>query len=233
MEAVINYLKTNHIKLTQPQIIELFNDREANADKIVKSQLALVMNLAQRYHHFNQSKMFDEVVSDCMDGLLKAVNYFDPTLGVDFTAFAFTSIKQSMFLYKDDNNIIRPSQRAKRGELREDEVYVTTTSYDSFVKEDGDTISFLEVYQSEIEKDEINYEELCRVIKEELKPHYADIVIASFGLCGYSDKLTYDEMGEMFGGISRQRIQQIRKKALEQLKDNPLFIDYLKEIVNK
>jgi RNA polymerase sigma factor (sigma-70 family) len=236
LEKTIQYLKKNHIKLSQDEIRELFKDKIKNQDKIMKSQMALVMNLAQRYHHFNKKKMLDEVISDCLEGLMKAMQYYNPIEypNVDFTAYAHTSIKQAMMLHKTDNEVIRPSIKARRGQLAEDETYVTTTKFEDMVNLDGEGTNFLEIYQkaedNNLVEDLDRYNKLCTVIKETFKdkPRYADIIIANFGLCGMSDKLTQEEIGEMFG-VTKQAVNQIKLFALKKLKNNKDFITYLKE----
>lgn len=234
-EATVQYLKKNHINLTQDEIRELFKDKEKNENKIMKSQMALVMNLAQRYQHFNQKKTLDEVVSDCLEGLMKAMQYYNPIEfpDVDFTAFAHTSIKQTMYHYKDENSIIKLTGRAKKNQLREDEVYVTTTKFEDMKSTEGDAVSFLEIYQpatDDFKDDLVRYNKLCSTVKDAFKdkPRYADIIIANFGLCGVNDKLTQEEIGDMFG-ISKQAVNQIKHMALKKLKNNKEFIEYLKE----
>ena len=56
METTIKYIKDKHLKLTQEEIRELFNNKEANADKLMRSQMAMVMHLAQKNHFKDTSK---------------------------------------------------------------------------------------------------------------------------------------------------------------------------------
>ena len=235
MERTIAYLKKNHINLSQDEIRELFKDKEKNENKIMRSQLALVMQLAQRYQHFNQKKTFEEVVSDCMEGLMKAMNYYNPIEhpDADFTGYAHTIIKQTMYHYKDENSIIKPSVRARRGQLREDELYVTTTKFEDMKSNEGDS-NFLEIYQEpqtgKLIEDSDRYIKLCNIINNVFKnkPRYADIIIANFGLYGMNDKITLEEIGDMFA-ISKQAINQIKQTGIEKLKNNKEFIEYLKQ----
>jgi len=156
--------------------------------------------------------------------LLKAIRYYDPinNPGVDFSAFAWTSIKQTLFEYRNTGDVIRkPKSNTKEYEV------LTAYNFSSFDP------AYLEVHQPSEKQNEIqdvSQAEVCKVIKEVLNnERYSDIIIATFGFCGV-DKLTYDDMGEIYG-VSRQRIQQIRKFALAKLKENEKFVRYLKNIV--
>ena len=234
-EATIQYLKKNHINLSQDEIRELFKDKEKNNNKIVKSQMALVMKLATQYQHFNQKKMLDEVVSDCLEGLMKAMDYYDPIKhpDIDFTGFAYTTIKQTMYHYKDENNLIKPSVRAHKGQLREDEQYVITTKFEDMNKVDR---NFLDTYQETetcgLVEDLDRYNKLCSVInnvfKDKREKKYADIIIATFALGGITDKVKLDDIAEMFE-VSKQYVCQVKKEGIKKLQNNKEFIEYLKE----
>jgi len=232
-ETAIKYLKKNHIKLTQEEIKELFNDRDLNTETIVRSQMALVMQLSQHYHHYNSNKTFDEIVSDAMQGLLKAIVYYNPSKGVDFTAYAYTLIKQVLYQYKDDNNMIVQSRNSKKYYTENNYIIPTATSVDTFVGKNGDTISFFEVYVNEdndFKEDTERYDRLCTVIKETLsdKPKWSDIVIATFGLCGKSEKVTQEDISQMYG-ISKQAVNQFKNFALKRLKNNEEFMEFMRE----
>lgn len=234
MENSIKYLKQNHIKLSQDKIKELFNDKEANKELIVKSQMALIMRLAQQFHSFNPTKTFDEIVSDCMLGLMTAIKYYDNTRGVDFTAYAYTSIKHGIYEYRNENRIIKLSVKAALGQLPDDEVKVTTTKFEDMFNQESEQITFLDIYKSPNEDEELKDDldrtnNLCLLIRKtfEKKEKYADILIATFGLCGKSDKVKLDDIAEMFS-CSKQYIAQVKKEAIEKLKNNEEFINYLK-----
>lgn len=229
-EQAIQYLKKKHLKLSQNEILELFKDREANQDKIARSQFAMVMHLAKKYEFVNKTKELDEVISDGMLGLNQAIKYYDTTKCRDFAAFAYTSIRHMMYEHRMDNEIIQPSTREKRRQLRDDEQRAPKTNRIETLIKQPDNFDFLEVYDRKDEEyEEFDYNELCRVIKEVLKPAYADIIIASYGLCGRNDKLTMEMVGEMMN-TTKQASNQKKHNALNKLRNSPIFLKYVKSI---
>ena len=229
-EKAIQYLKKNHIKLSQNEIKQLFNDRETNKEIIARSQFAMVMHLAKKYELVNTSKQLDEVISDGLLGLNRAIKYYDPNKGVDFAAYAYTSIRHLMYEHRMDNEIIQPSTREKRKKLGDDEERAPKTSrIEAFVKQ-PDNFDFLDVYQrNDDEYNEFDYNQLCNVIKKVLKPTYAEIIIASYGLCGRNKKVSMELVGEMFN-TSKQAAHQKKQTALNILKGSEVFLNYIKEI---
>ena len=228
-EHTISYIKKNHLNLTNEEILELFKDKETNKDIIIRSQMAMVMHLAKQYHFSDFKKNFDELVSDGQMGVLKAFEYFNTELGVDFSAFCWTCIRQELYMYRNANVIIKEPRKEYEGYV------MGTTSCRTFSElltpEDEEFI-----YQGITQPHSTLQEsptqlELCGELKRifEKKPRYYEIIIASFGLCG-QDKLTYDDMAEMYG-ITRQRVFQIKSRGLKKLKDNEVFINYLREMM--
>jgi RNA polymerase sigma factor (sigma-70 family) len=228
-ETAIQYLKTNHINISQDKIKELFKDRETNKNKIARSQFAMVFRLAKNAQFINKSKELDELISDGLMGLNQAINMYDVTKGCDFAAYAFTTIKHSLYEYRLDNTFIKASTKERRNQLRDDDERAPiATRIESFKA--SESFNFLEVYESTQEEYvEFNYEELCRVIKEVLKPTYAEIIIAAYGLCGRNDKVTMEMVGEMFN-TTKQASNQKKHNALNKLKNSPIFLQYIKEL---
>lgn len=69
----------------------------------------------------------------------------------------------------------------------------------------------------ELAETEILKEEIIEILQE-LKPNYKEILCYRFGLCDYPVR-TLEEIGEMFK-LTRERIRQIEKKALDKFKKN-------------
>lgn len=69
----------------------------------------------------------------------------------------------------------------------------------------------------ELTDKELLKDEIFEILKE-LKPNYKEILCYRFGLCNYPEK-TLEEIGKMFK-VTRERIRQIEKKALNKFKKN-------------
>lgn len=218
----IDHLLSKHITLSQSKIKELFEDRETNQDLIMRTQIRLIVKLAKQFQYGN--KTLEELVSDATLGVIKSIRYYNPNLHTDFTSFTFTTIKQALFKYKDENNIITPSTKMHLNQA----AMLHTRKIESMVlDEDSD---FWELYSSsDNDKPEFeDYSELCKVIRSVLKESYYEIVVAKLGLCGLNSPVKLHIMAEQFG-ITKQAINQKYNLAIGKLKNEPLFIKYMTE----
>lgn len=224
-----NYVSKNTIKLTQEELVELFNSSMDSQNIIAKSQLPLVLNIANSFQT-TTGVSFDEIFSAGMLGLSKAVNSYVTTSNATFTTYAKTCITNEItYQIKNCDNIIRkPYLNSNNNPVPN--AYVLS----NFTNDDGDnpvedSIAYIE--QDYINKDDNIEQQLINLIKETLvKKQYQDIVIWRMGLL-IDKPLTYKECGEKLG-LVRGTIKNQYDKAINKLKNNPLFIFKLQELTN-
>jgi|YelNatPaOPRAMG01_1025707.scaffolds.fasta_scaffold10080_7 RNA polymerase primary sigma factor len=101
MEPLRAYLKEikNIPLLTAQEEIELAKrakkgDKEAR-DKIIRSNLRLVINIAKKYAHLGSMPLMD-LIAEGNIGLMHAVDKFDPRKGFRFSTYAAWWIKQNI-----------------------------------------------------------------------------------------------------------------------------------------
>jgi RNA polymerase sigma factor (sigma-70 family) len=232
MEYSVKYLKQNAITLNNDEIKELFNDRYTNSDKIARSQFKLLLMLLGK-HRFNKITQ-EEQISAGLYALTLAIKHYNLDYDVDFSVFYYNvALQQFAEATRMENIIKMPTAKDRLEKYKE----VKAINVSSILpnKKDGEETEFFETYIKEdvdgFTEDLSRYDELCKVVKEafpENKQRYADIVIATFGLCGMNEKLTQEEIAVMYG-ISKQAINQIKIKAIKKLKNNKEFINYLKQ----
>lgn len=66
-------------------------------DKLVESNFRLVISIAKKYHKSYID--FNDLIQECMTGLIKAVDKYDPELGYKFSTYACHWIKQAALQY--------------------------------------------------------------------------------------------------------------------------------------
>lgn len=85
--------------LTRAQELDLFRrlraGDESARETLIRSNLRFVIRIAHQYVHKTTASL-EEVVSDGREGLLEAVNRFDPERGIKFISYAVWWIKQAI-----------------------------------------------------------------------------------------------------------------------------------------
>ncbi len=138
-------------------------------------------------------------LQEAQEGLMKAVEGFDPSFGSQFSSYAWSAIKRSLRTAQRKNDV---SLHAKIGD-------------------DAEKIEFIRG-ESQKPYDKIAEEELDAKIKdliETLTGRQRKIIIERFGFGGRKRK-TLEKIGDELG-ISGERVRQIEEKALKKLAKNP------------
>lgn len=218
-------------------------DNEA-LEKLVKANLRFVVSVAKEYQDNGVS--LSDLISEGNYGLMKAAKKFDHTRGLRFISYGVWWIKQSILQFLNEHartirlpvNILNKIYHLKR-EINSNKIdvidvekenseylskYPQCSSLNFIINEDGDELVEL------ISNDPIrDYEELvdedsemkndikdCLFILEERE---RDIIIHYFGLHNGDDSMTLEMIGDIYG-LTKERVRQIKGKAIKKLRAN-------------
>lgn len=81
-------------------------------EKIIQGNLRLVLSVLKQFH--NRGENIDDLFQVGCVGLVKAVDNFDPSIGVRFSTYAVPMILGEIRRYLRDNNAIRVSRSLRR-----------------------------------------------------------------------------------------------------------------------
>jgi len=222
--------RKNQLNLSQEQIIELFQDRIANQDKIMSSQFALALHLADKHHYLNPTSDIEDLFSEAIIGIHQAIQYYNPEIGKDFSPYCYFIIKQKMneFTHTTDKIIRIPVYHD--GQQPKCSVFSAFTSYDKN-DEEYDETSFLSErlgVNDRIVSDAPD--NLLETLKSILKPTDYDFIVAHFGLDDINKKLTLEDIAGMYG-CSKQNLIQIKNRIKRILRNNPEFIEVIQSVI--
>lgn len=249
-DSISNYLKeVRKIDLITPEEeVELTKkiaegDKRA-LDKLVNANLRFVISIAKEYQ--GQGVPLVDLISEGNYGLIKAATKFDHTKGFRFISYAVWWVKQSILQSLCENsrtvrlpvNITNQLSKIKK-EIAEFEQqnhraptqndmdlsvlnHPVCTSLNEKINEDGDEILDLVPDHSFIRPDEdIMSEDILKGELEKtlsiLSERERKIIDMYFGVDGGA--LTLEQIGDEFG-LTKERIRQIKEKALRKLKNN-------------
>jgi RNA polymerase primary sigma factor len=213
-------------------------------EKLVNSNLRFVISVAKDYQ--NQGLPLSDLISEGNFGLIKAAQKFDPTRGFRFISYAVWWVKQSIIQSLNDNartvrlpvNVTNQISKIKKemakfeqenGRVATDNdmdltvlSHPTCGSLNEKINEDGDEIMDVieddsfekpgeDIFTEEVLKNEL--ETTLSVLSERERK----IIEMYFGMDGSS--MTLEQIGDEYG-LTKERIRQIKEKALRKLKNN-------------
>lgn len=180
---------------------------KAALDKLVNANLKFVVNYAKQYR--KSGVPFSDLISEGNIGLIKAAEKFDETKGVKFISYAVWWIRNS----------IQECINRYLGNV--EEVNAETYVFDNCKKAEYDYSS--KMVNEEFEEELTNLQSREATIAElmkTLKKREIRILSLYFGL--YDGKeMTLDEIGQEMD-LTKERVRQIKDKALVKLKVNAL-----------
>ena len=130
-------------QLTHQETMTLLNQYQQNhqeeiKEKLVLSNLKLVLSLAQRY---NNNQNIEDLFQVGIIGLIKAIENFNTSLDVRFSTYAVPLILGEMKRYKRDNSSLRIPRTLR------DLAYQAMQAHDKYVKKNNKEPSSRELSQ--------------------------------------------------------------------------------------
>jgi len=259
-DSISNYLKeVRKIDLIKPEeeVIlakKILGGDDGALNKLVNSNLRFVISVAKEYQ--GQGVPLVDLISEGNYGLIKAAKRFDHTKGFRFISYAVWWVKQSILQSLCEHsrtvrlpvNIVNQLSKVKKEMAKfeqENQRYATHTDMDltilnhptcsslnEKINEDGDEVLDLvedhtfERPDANILTEDVLKSELDKTLSI-LSDREKRIIDMYFGIDGGS--LTLEQIGDEFG-LTKERIRQIKEKALRKLKNN---CDNLFEFVQK
>ena len=169
-------------------------------DFIVLSNLRLVLSIAR---HFSSSKYnFEDMVSDGYFILIRAVEKFDYDRGYRFSTYATHAIQRDIF-----RQFRKKGTEAERYQAYSEDQSEELKSSDTFLEEQLQENQQFQVYQ-----------DILELIESELNDRERFILKSRFGLNPSQEPQKLRVIAEELG-LSKERIRQLQKKAIEKLQD--------------
>src|SRR5574341_1319524 len=199
---------------------------QESLDKLVRSNLRFVVSVAKKYQ--NQGVSLSDLINEGNLGLIRAAHKFDETKGIKFISYAVWWIRQAILQALAEQSREHTVEEIAAGmDISQDEVAKTLSISQSHLSldapltpgEDNKLLDYLPDTQNPGPDDETFEHALTESIEEvlgTLKDREAKILRLYFGLDG-QEPMTLEEIGSMLG-ITRERVRQIKEKALARLR---------------
>ena len=179
------------------QIDALYEDAVRVKNKVVQSNLRLVVSIAKR--HVASTDDFFSLVSDGNMSLIRAVEKFDYSRGNKFSTYASWAIMKNF-------------ARTIPNEFKHRDRFRTTTEELFLSRQDDRRDPYTEETMQRSRQRELS-KILNRLDEREQK-----IITARFGLGRGNEPLTLKQVGEELG-VTKERIRQLEARALAKLRD--------------
>ena len=190
--------------------------QEGAREQLVRSNMRLVLKIANDYKRYRMD--FEDVVSNGVIGLLKAIDNFDPEKG-GFSACASIYINKFIRMGFDQCRAIH-TKRYDRMTSEERSVSVTESLNEKIGDGDtefADSLASDEVSPSEAVEKASSIDAVRDAIDNALDSREQFVVRARYGLDG-NGVLTLREIAEKLG-MTHERVRQIEVSALTKLRE--------------
>lgn len=169
-------------------------------DRIVQSNMRLVISIVKKF--VNSSNAFDDLLSDGIVALMRAVDKFDYDRGFRFSTYATQVVRRNAYR----TVVMRQKERAKVNcSLQEAGVDVSDETRESSMSEQR--------WHALRTRLTLMLDHLDR--REKL------IIRARFSLGGHRRVQTLQKLAERLG-VSKERVRQLEKRAMDKLRDMAL-----------
>ena len=211
------------------------NMNSKNRKKLIECNLKLVLSIAKDYFKQPLESLTPiDLVEAGNIGLIKAIEKFDYKKGYRFSTYASYCIKKEIIkeIYNADRMIRRPYyyeyQKSKNVEEKIERVYSLDETIINATMNNSDVLGAFIKDESINMEEKIEQEELKKIISNalnELPSRQKEIIFLRYGFNNENPK-KLEEIANAFG-LTRQRINQIEKKAFERIRDNKDLKNYL------
>lgn len=245
-ESVCIYLKeiSKYKVLTPEEELELatrmYNGDENAKDQLIKSNLRFVVSIAKQYQ--GKGIEFEDLIEVGNLGIIKACEKYNPELGYRFLSYAGWWVRdfiineiinhgrviripfnKTMSINKLNNLIIdfeTATERTPTAEELSELLKIDEKEVEELLETASTSISYdLDVcnagYTEELD---CGLSAILPFLEENLNTTEYDIIIKSFGLEG--EELELKEIAKQLG-LTRERVRQIRNKAIIKLRKHP------------
>jgi RNA polymerase primary sigma factor len=204
--------------LTRDEEVELgrrihLGDREA-LDRLVCANLRFVVSIAKKYQSRNVA--LADLINEGNLGLIRAAHKFDETKGIKFISYAVWWIRQAVLQARAEQSRLVRVPMNQVGTI-----WHTHLSLDARMTpgQDNRLVDYLPDDLSPPPDEQLLDKALTQSIGEaltHLKDREAKILRLYFGLDG-DEPMTLEQIGAILG-VTRERVRQIRDRALRQLR---------------
>lgn len=205
-------LKTEERKIGK----KIKNGEKAAIEQLITSNLKFVVSIAKRYKSYGIP--FSDLISEGNIGLVRAAYKFDYKKDVKFISYAVWWIRQAIQEY------IKKITLNNSRELSD----LIVNSNCASIDENGEELTDYRMMPNTSSDDE--YSDLdehkktsVKKLLECLSNRESDIISYYFGLNNTED-LTLEEIGDKYS-LTKERVRQIKEKAIRKLRVNVLCSD--------
>jgi RNA polymerase primary sigma factor len=187
--------KADESKVTE---IELLLSRATRVrNRIIHANVRLVMSIVKQFA--DDRNRFDDLLSEGISCLIKAVDKFDFDRGFRFSTYATRAVRREVF---------RLVQRHHRDRTR------FATGAQELLSQQVNRGSMPEGVEMTWQRVD---ESICQMLRE-LDDREKFIVEARYGFDNIGEKPTFQRLGQLLG-VSKERVRQIEQRALSKLRN--------------